>query len=110
MEKIALGGFGKVLALAGAGAAGYGIPKLYNKFAGGQKPDTFDEEEKRLFARHGIDPKALGFYKTLGNLMRGMKMQNQFMEMAMQGRPERLPGQPLDSGFGQTPSRLDTFA
>ena len=91
MEKVALGGLGKALQYglpaAGGALAATQLPKLFAK-----KPDapTFSEEEKRLFARHGIDPKALNFYKTLGNLMRGMRMQNQFMEMAMQGSPMTL--------------------
>jgi hypothetical protein len=96
MEKFALGGLGKALSyglpIAGGLAAGAALPKLFAK-----KPDepTFDEGEKRLFARHGIDPKALGFYKTLGNLMRGMKMQRQFMEMAIGGQPPEMPGAPI---------------
>ena len=93
MEKIALGGLGKALLAGGAGvgaglAGSHYIPKLFEK----EKAPTFSEEEKRMFARHGIDPKALGFYQTLGNLMRGMKMQRQFMEMALGGNALALPG------------------
>lgn len=88
--KEAMPGWGKVLSYALPTAAGVGagaaLPGLLRK----QKPN-FSEEEKREFARHGIDPGALGFYRTLGNLMRGMKMQRQFMELAMQGRPSELP-------------------
>jgi hypothetical protein len=82
--------------LAGGAALGATLPAVLR-----QKEPEFSSEEQREFTRHGIDPKTLGFYKTLGGLMRGLRMQRQFMEMAMQGRPEALeaggaPGNPLE--------------
>jgi hypothetical protein len=82
--KEAMPGWGKVLsyALPAAGGVGLGaaLPSLLKK-----KTPTFSEEEKQQFARHGIDPKSLGFYRTLGNLMKGMRMQQQFLDMALKG-------------------------
>lgn len=97
--KEAMPGWARVLSyalpLAGGAGLGAALPSLLKSR---QRPD-FSEEERREFARHGIDPKALNFYQTLGNLMRGMRMQQQFREMALGGgtlapplREEQAPG------------------
>jgi hypothetical protein len=112
MEKLA--GIGKVLkyalpAAAGGIAAGYGAPKAYSALTA-KKPDKFSESEKRMFARHGIDPNALNFYQTMGNLVRGMKMQRQFMEMAMGGKPAEGFDQPSSLLPGKDRSRMSQYA
>ena len=95
-------GWGRVLsyALPAAGGAGLGaaLPSLLGKKAA----PKFSEEEKREFARHGIDPTALNFYQTLGNLMRGMRSQQQFMNMALRGGTLKPPPEePADDGLEQ---------
>lgn len=101
--KEAMPGWGKVLAhalpVAGGVGLGAALPSLMDK----KKPEPkFNEEEKREFARHGIDPKALNFYQTLGNLMRGMRMQQNFMQTATRGGTMAPPPEePENTGLDQ---------
>jgi len=102
IKEAAMPGWGKVLsyALPAAGGIGLGaaLPKL---LGGGKKTPSFSEEEKREFTRHGIDPNALNFYQTLGNLMRGLRMQQQFREMALAGGTLTPPPAQQGAGLSQ---------
>ena len=100
--KEAMPGWGKVLSYALPAAGGVGLGAALPSLLGKKKTSKFSEEEKREFARHGIDPKALNFYQTLGNLMRGMRMQQNFMSMATRGGTMAPPPkEPEGAGLDQ---------
>lgn len=101
IKEAAMPGWGKVLSYALPAAGGIGLGAALPHLVGKKKQPDFSEEEKREFTRHGIDPKALNFYQTLGNLMRGLRMQQQFREMALAGGTLTPPPAQQGGGLSQ---------
>ena len=67
----------------------------------------FSEQERRQFARHGLDPDRLKFLRTLGAYRQGMNLDRKLFEQALAGK---LPAGVLGGGGEDEGDDLEAYA
>jgi len=98
-----LGKKGLKLGLLGAGGAGlyhlgkqdatpqWSMPTRMPQGGG----DPYSPQERRQFARHGMDPENLRFIQALSRMRQGMNLENKLMSQALSGK---LPADVMGGG------------
>lgn len=109
-----LGKKGLKLGLLGAGGAG--LYHLGKQDAASQQPmqpqvsqgggDPYSPQERRQFARHGMDPENLRFIQSLSRMRQGMNLESKLLQQALSGK---LPADVMGGG-GDEESDLESYA
>lgn len=99
--------------LIGGGAAGlYHLEKAKNKPAPAARPvqaaggAAYSPQERRQFARHGMDPENLRFIQSLSRMRQGMNLESKLLQQALSGK---LPADVMGGG-GDEESDLESYA
>jgi len=107
----------KGLKLGLLGGAGAGLYHLGKQDAEPQAPvfmqspqggvDPYSPQERRQFARFGMDPERLKFLQALGRMRQGMNLENKLMSQAFSGK---LPADVMGGGGGNDEEDLESYA